>query len=203
MEIRIEIKTPGNYLSTQTMSWVISDFVKVIYGGIYHGILETYPTLSKSKLKKRLRDKHLLYFTNIKRGSWELALLGPLGAIILKILYDLGIDIVKNNSTYEEVKDKINGTVGDNVANKIKEGVQRRDNYGSLIAEKKNIDIDIKPGGNATIKIETVLIRRQGATSDFSGEDDIEISKVVEHLLTLLSNKKKTDKGGNAAKNAT
>jgi hypothetical protein len=194
MEIHIKLKLPGSYLSSKTMYWVLSDIVNNINKCIYESILEIYPNVPKRELKRKIKQLTILYFTDINKGSWVLDLLGALGGDILKICCTLGIEIVKDNPTFQIVKDKINGVISATIGKKMKDKFDGRTKLGSFLIETKKIEMIIKPDKTQIFKMETTLIRRPDARFDFSGDNNTEIDnalKDIEKLKGELNKKKK------------
>ena len=57
MELEIKFKTPGTHLSMQSMQGVIRSIIREIELGVYDALIEEYPHVSSSLLKKKVRNK--------------------------------------------------------------------------------------------------------------------------------------------------
>ena len=50
-----------------------------------------FPDAKESEIKRKIKGKVNFYFDDVKRGSWEIVLIGAIGGLIGKVLYDLSL----------------------------------------------------------------------------------------------------------------
>ncbi|MCF2920050.1 hypothetical protein L1264_06070 [Pseudoalteromonas sp. APAL1] len=133
MDIAIRVKTPGNKLSMKTMlGGVVGDLQKDLELGTFDMLISEFPSASHTQLKKLVSKKAELYLSDIKKGSWEIALVGALGGIIGKAIYDLTIDYVKTSPQWEEFKKRTQAP-SKVAADNIYERIEKRNELGPFM----------------------------------------------------------------------
>ena len=141
MDYVIHIKTKGDLLSTKTLWGIIRQINRDFERAIYFALKEEFPKASSTYLRKAV--KHQVEFTlrDARKGSWELVLIGGIGAIIGKAVYDLSLDFVKTSPQWQEFKNRI-GRPSDNVAESLKSQLEVEKKVGPLVVEKRSVTIE-------------------------------------------------------------
>ncbi len=183
MEFKLKITTPGEHLSINSMQSVFRELNKQIELGLLDGVTLHFPTASKTKVKKIIKNKVRFYIHDMKRGSWEIALLGALGGLLAKVAYDLGIDIAKNHPKFKDLKERINGSYSNDIAKKTAERLENKKTISSYNVQQSSINIAKKPDGTIVLeyeaslvskKTEKVLLTNEEQIMSFLEENDIE-----------------------------
>jgi len=91
MAFQIKFITPSMHLSTSSFLSIVSDLRKTIEKSSIHSIKSMFPDAKESEIKRKIKGKVNFYFDDVKRGSWEIVLIGAIGGLIGKVLYDLSL----------------------------------------------------------------------------------------------------------------
>ena len=188
MELEIKFKTPGTHLSMQSMQGVIRSIIREIELGVYDALIEEYPHVSSSLLKKKVRNKVDLSLSDARKGSWEIVLLGSLGTLIAGVSINLVSDLIVNSETWKETRNKVY-SISDKAAVNVKKRLERKHKLGPFNADKKSVGVSKKPNGVSKLELNVELERRN------SNEIDFDMEKEVESLIEQLKNRdSKTNK---------
>ena len=180
MEFKIKLVTPSAQLSTSTFLSVISDLRKTIEKSSIHSIKVMFPDLKEKEIKRVFKGKVNFYFDEIKRGSWEIALIGAIGGLIGKTLYDLGIEIIKDSTKFKELKDKINGAPSKKIADDVKIALESKSTLGPYLTEQVVVTEEFKKDGTRIIKYESLLALRE--VKEALVDNDSQIMALLEEI---------------------
>lgn len=158
MDFEITIKTQGNYLSTRTLFGIISDFVRVFELGTIDALIQEFPSVSHTLLQKRVKGKIDFNLEDVRRGSWEIVLVGAIGGIIGKAIYDLAMDALKTSPQWTEFKNRLQRPSQD-AAKNIAKRIEKQNKFGPLGIEKKTLTVEKTPDGISRIKYEVTLVK--------------------------------------------
>lgn len=190
MDIAIRVKTPGNKLSMKTMlGGIISDLQRDIELGAFDMLVEEFSEATHNKIKKLVSKKAELYLVDIKRGSWEIALVGAIGGIIGKAIYDLSIDYVKTSPEWEDFKNrtrKPSKVAADNISNRL----EKRNKLGPFEIKKRRLTITENNSGQVKLTLDVELERKNQEVIDVDTESQInELIRQLESGEYKKSNK--------------
>jgi N12 class adenine-specific DNA methylase len=160
MDFELTIKTPGQYLSTYTLWSVINQINRDFERTLRKSIQTEFPKVSSRQLSKLYKGKVNFYIKDVRKGSWELVLIGSVGGIIGKIFYDLGIDYVKSSNQWQEFKKRVNGP-SKTIAKDIKDRLENEKTLGPYIVERKTVEIEISENGIPKLIYKAVLEQRK------------------------------------------
>lgn len=180
MDIAIRVKTPGNKLSMKTMlGGVVGDPQKDLELGTFDMLISEFPSASHTQLKKLVSKKAELYLSDIKKGSWEIALVGALGGIIGKAIYDLTIDYVKTSPQWEEFKKRTQAP-SKVAADNIYERIEKRNELGPFMIKKRSLRITQSNDGTAKLNVDIELERKND--DEISIETESQINELIKQL---------------------
>jgi hypothetical protein len=176
MELDIKFKTPGQYLSMDSLQGVIRTINREIELGIYDTLVNEYPNVSRSLLKKAVKNKVDLNLKDAKKGSWEIELIGSVGAIIAGALIS---DFIVSTETWQETKKKIYSISERTVVN-VKNRLSRKNRIGPFDSGDKSINISKKNNGVSKLELKVDLKRRNSNDLDFDMEK--EVDRAIEEM---------------------
>jgi len=159
MDYVIHIKTKGDLLSTKTLWSIIRQINRDFEQAIYFALKEEFPKASSTYLKKAV--KHQVEFTiqDARKGSWELVLIGGIGAILGKAVYDLSMDLIKTSTQWQEFKRRISRP-SENVAESLKSQLEVEKNVGPLVIEKRSVTVEHLSNGVSKLTYYVELNRK-------------------------------------------
>lgn len=173
MDIRINLVTPGTQLSTQSLSWVVADLKKIFEKGAIDGISKSIPEASKTHIKKEVIGKIDFYITDIRKGSWEFYLLSAVAGIVGKIFYDLAIDIIKDHSLFKNLKNKVNKTAAESIAEETKHRLDKREKLGPFFIESHKTTTVRKEDGTLVLEYKATLRRREDSLPAITSDEQL------------------------------
>jgi hypothetical protein len=188
MEINIKIKTPGTYLSIATWAGINRDINKILRRGLYDGLIELYPDWSKSLLKKRIKRSNFLYITDMNKGSWVIDLAVALGGFFVGTIFvfikDITVDIIKNNSDYENLREYVNTNISKKIAPTIKKLLDEKKRIGPYLVNDQKSVLEKKKDGTLVLRVELELhFRRE------PDEINLDNTKSIEQAGKEIKNK--------------
>lgn len=171
VDFNIKIVTKGEYLSTNSFLWIVSDIRKVFEESIVEALLEDYDEFDENKLKKLTKGKIDFYISDFEKGSFIFVLVGALGGVLGIIFTDLAKDIIKENDIYKVLKEKINSP-SKKIAQKFKNKAGVKKGIGPYAVEKHKIKIENKEKG-VTIEYEITLKKPNSSNPPIDSEEQI------------------------------
>ncbi|EKO3464439.1 hypothetical protein SPN99_000310 [Vibrio fluvialis] len=179
MEISIKFKTSGSYLSMNSMYGVISDLKREIEKGIFDAMVEEYPYISKSSLKKSIRKNVDLYLTDAQKGSWEIFLGTVVAGAIGGVIANLSNDLIINSEPWKNLKSKIYST-SERSAENVKDRLDKKQKVGPFTV--KNKDNVVIRRNDGTTKLELDLELENKGTDSVSFDVEAEVNSLIEQL---------------------
>jgi len=180
MEFEIQIITPGNILSTRTLSEISNDIHRVIERGILEGFFEQFPKISKNKINQEIKGKTRLFYSDFKKGSWETLIIGAIGGLLTWFV----TDIVGHHPQYRKIREKIihnlihNSDETNNIFNSVDEAIENRfknaTKLGRMIVVEKETLVEIKTDGHKKLKTRITLRRRKETEFILTDKEQIE-----------------------------
>ncbi|WP_000406148.1 hypothetical protein [Vibrio mimicus] len=179
MEISIKFKTPGTYLSMNSTYGVISDLRKQIERGIFDALVEEYPDVSKSALKKILKNHVDLYLKSANKGSWEIEVGTVIAGIIGTVVGSLTVDLVINSESWGDLRSKIYSTSG-RASEKIRERLDNKRKFGPFDIRKKDSRMITRNDKTTKYELNLDLETESDEGNLFNVEE--EVNKAIEEL---------------------
>lgn len=173
MEIEIKFRTPGKYLSMQSMFGVVSDIRSEIELAIVDAISDEYPKASKEFVKKKIKGKVDLSLSDAKKGSWEILLIGVAGSAIGGVIASLSNDLIKDSEAWRKLKDIIYKT-SDRSAKNAEHRLQNKKKLGPFEQTKRKVEVVKKPNGSSVLKLDVELKPKSDLDLGFDLENEVD-----------------------------
>lgn len=184
MDFEVKITTPGSYLSTRTLFGIISELNKSFEIGTINALKDLFPLSSNSQIRKFVSGKLDFNIVDAKKGSWELYLVGAIGGVVGKAIYDLSMDVIKTSPQWKGFKERV-FKPSRKIAEEISEKLDDKEKLGPFLIETQSLVIETSSNGATKLKYEVVLIKNGDLPSLLTTENQ------VNHLIEEITQGRK------------
>ena len=183
MDFRLRIVTDGTLLSSRTLWSVVNSLNSDFEKAIYRVLREEFPLASRTRLEKHVSGKVNFVFEDIRRGSWELIVIGGIGGIIGKAMYDLAMDFIKGSDAWKDFKRDLEKRISSpsrKIAMELEKEIVQDKRLGPLIIERRSIAVEQLSNGFTRITGEIYL--RRGNNRDLLVTSEQQVEALLEDI---------------------
>lgn len=183
MEVSVKFKTPGEYLSMNSMFGVVSSVRREIEISIAEVLYEEFPSSSREAIRRQVRNRVDLSLKDARKGSWEVLLVGTVGGAIGGIVVNLVSDIITNSDQWKQFRNDIY-SISEKVSRRAEERLSKKKKIGPYEANYKQLKATKKNNGVPSLQVDIELQRKSKGGMEFDMEEE------VNRLIDELQNKR-------------
>lgn len=173
MDYEIRLTTKGDYLSLETLSGITRDIKKKFEKSLNTTLKYELPNVSTTRINKQVKGNVKFIIKDIRRGSWEILLIGSIAGIIGKGIYDLTMDYIKTSDQWKDFKERVK-IPSKKVAEGVSGDLSRIETLGPLAVKEKRIRIEQTSSGYAKLTYEVVLAPKKIKPDLIDSEEQLE-----------------------------
>lgn len=173
MDYEIKLTTKGDYLSLETLSGITRDIKHKFEKSLVTTLKSELPTSSATRINEEVKGNVKFKIKDIRRGSWEIALIGSVAGILGKAIYDLTMDYIKTSDSWKDIKEKVK-LPSKKVADGISTDLSRIDTLGPLAITQKKIRIEQTSSGFSKLIYEVVLEPKKISPDLITSDEQLE-----------------------------
>ncbi|MCG5526419.1 hypothetical protein LRB11_16050 [Ectothiorhodospira haloalkaliphila] len=179
----MKFKTPGQYLSMNSMFGVVSSVRREIEIAIAEVLYDEFPLSSRELIRRQVRKRVDLSLKDAQKGSWEVFLIGTVGGAIGSIVINLVSDIITNSEQWKKFRGDVY-SISEKVSKRSEARLARKKKIGPYEAEYKRLKATKKNNGVPALEIDIELHNKRSNEMNFDMEEE------VNRLIDELQNKR-------------